>query len=262
MTEREVAVVTGASTGIGYQLAKCCAEDGYEVVICADEPKIEQAAERLREGGRRIEAVEADLGTTEGIERLWQAVRGRPVGALLANAGIGHQPGFLDGDFAEAKKVIDVNVTGSLALIHRIGRQMRERGKGRILITSSVVGEIPGSYMAPYAASKAFLENFSYALRDELKDTGVTVTCLMPGATETDFFDRAGMEDTPVGKQENKADPAKVARDGYEAMKKGQSGITSGFMNKVQTLFADILPEPLLAQMSRRMAKPVQEKDR
>lgn len=255
MAAGELAVVTGASTGIGYELAKCCAEDGYDLIVCANEPEIERAAEALRDSGRRVEAVVADLATEAGVETLVSAIGVRHVDALLANAGIGLGGAFLDQDFAEARKVVDLNVTGTLALVHRIGRRMRERNAGRILIVGSIAGFMPGSFHAVYNGTKAFLDNFSYALANELKESGVTVTCLMPGPTDTAFFARAHMEDTPVGRAD-KADPAKVARDGYEAMQKGETGEVSGFMNKVQAAFAGVIPEKVVAEMHRRMAEP------
>lgn len=256
MAFRPLAIVTGASTGIGLELAKCCAEDGYDLLICADEPEIEAAAEQLKSHGGWVQAVQADLGTQEGVDKLVATIGAKPVEALLANAGRGLGDSFLDQDFEKAKDVVDVNVTGTISLIHQIGRQMRERNQGKILITGSIAGHIPGSFAAVYNGTKAFLDSFSWALRNELKDTKVTVTCLMPGATETEFFERADMMDTPVGKDDSKADPAKVAKDGYEAMKKGEAGVVSGFMNKLQVMFAGVIPESVLAQMHRRMAEP------
>lgn len=253
MADRKLAVVTGASTGIGLELARCCAEDGYALVIAANEPGIHVAAETLREYGVPVEAVEADLGSKAGIDALTDTIGERSVAALIANAGRGLGEPFLDQDFWEAKALIDLNLTGTLLLIQRIGRRMRERNSGRILITGSIAGFMPGSHQAVYNATKAFLDSFSYALRNELQDSEVTVTCLMPGPTETEFFARAGMEDTPVG-QSDKADPAKVARDGYSAMHKGEAGIVSGLMNKVQAAFSDIIPDKVLAEMHRRMA--------
>lgn len=256
MTANPFAVVTGASTGIGFELAKCCAADGYDLLICADEARIEEAARALRRDGAQVEALVADLGTPEGVERLMTAIGDRPVDALLANAGRGLGHAFLDQDLARAQEVIDVNVTGTVTLIHRAGRRMRERNAGKILITGSIAGFIPGSFQAVYNASKAFLDSFSWALRNELKETGVSVTCLMPGPTDTEFFERADMEATPVGSSDSKDDPAMVARQGYEAMQKGASGVTTGFMNKVQATFAGLIPDGVLAEMHRRMAEP------
>ena len=256
MAFRPLAVVTGASTGIGFELARLCAEDGHDLVICADEAEIAQAAEQLKAHGGWVQPVQADLATTEGVDALVAALGNRPVDALLANAGTGLGGAFLDQDIATARHVIDTNITGTIDLIQRVGRAMRERNQGRILINGSIAAFIPGSFNAVYNGTKAFIDSFSWALRNELKDTEVTVTCLMPGATDTPFFARAGMEDTPVGKDEHKADPAKVARDGYKAMKDGDDGVVSGFMNKLQATFAGVIPDSVLAQMHRKMAEP------
>lgn len=250
-----LAVVTGASSGIGLELARCCGEDGYRLLICSDTDEIAEAGRDLRGGGAEVEVVQADLATQEGVERLLGAIGERPVEALLANAGIGLGDGFLDQDLERARRVVDLNIIGTISLIQPIGRRMRSAGRGRILITGSIAGFLPGSFQAVYNGTKAFLDSFSMALRNELKDSGVTVTCLMPGATETDFFETAEMLDTKVG-QADKADPADVARQGYKAMTNGESGVVTGFMNKVQTAFSGIIPDTILAQMHRRMAEP------
>jgi short-subunit dehydrogenase len=252
---RSYALVTGASTGIGYELAKQCAENGFDLLIAAHEPEIHRAAEKLRASGVTVEAVEADLATTEGVDQLYRAAQGRKVDALLANAGRGLGDAFLDQDFEEIRYVIDTNITGTLRLIQKVGRDMRARGEGRILITGSVAGFIPGAFQAVYNGTKAFLDSFSFALRNELKDSGVTVTCLMPGPTETEFFARAGLEDTKVGAEE-KADPAKVAQDGFEAMMNGEGQIVSGWQNKIQVALAHIAPAGMLAEQHRKMAEP------
>ena len=196
---RSLAVVTGASSGIGFYLAKECAENGYDLLIAADSTELEQAAEKLRSFGANVQTVETDLATIEGVDELYEASNGRAVDVLMANAGHGLGHAFLDQDFEEARHVIDTNVTGTVYLVHKIGRDMRARRSGRILFTGSIAGFIPGTYHAVYNATKAFIDSFSFALRAELKDSGVTVTCLMPGATDTDFFARADMLDTKVG---------------------------------------------------------------
>lgn len=255
---RPLAVVTGASTGIGYELARCCIADGYDAIVCAEEPEIEVAAAGLRQvgDGAVVEAVLADLATEAGIEKLVAVIGDRPVDALFANAGVGLGDAFLDQDLRAAENVVNLNVNGTIALVHILGRRMRDRGRGRTLITGSIADFLPGSFQAVYNGTKAFLDSFSMALRNELKDSGVTVTCLMPGPTETEFFARADMLDTPVGRSDSKADPADVARQGYEAMKAGRSGVVTGFMNKVQTVFAGIIPDTVLAEMHRRTAEP------
>src|SRR3954466_2892489 len=242
MPANQLAVVTGASTGIGLELARCCAQGGFNLVIAADEPEIERVAVDPRRRGPGAEGVEADLATTEGVDKLCAAVGDRPIDALLANAGVGLGKAFLDQDFARIKHLVDTNITGTLYLIHRAGNEMLRRNSGRILITGSIAGFTPGSFQAVYNASKAFLDSFSFALREELRDSGVTVTCLMPGATETEFFRRAGMLDTKVGTEE-KDDPADVAKDGYEAMMAGEGGVVSGLHNKMQVASSRIIPD-------------------
>jgi short-subunit dehydrogenase len=251
----QLAVVTGASTGIGLELARCCAEAGFDLVIAADEPEIETAAASLRGIGVRVDAVQTNLGTIEGVDRLWAATLGRPVDALLANAGRGLGHAFLDQDFRRVRAVIDTNVTGTVYLIHKIGNDMRNRNSGRILITGSIAGFIPGSFQAVYNGSKAFLNSFSFALREELKDTRVTVTCLMPSATETEFFRRADMLDTKVGAAQ-KDDPATVAKNGFDAMMRGAGDIVSGLHNKLQSAVANVTPAATLAKQHRRKAAP------
>lgn len=254
-TTRPFAIVTGASTGIGYELARECAEHGYDLLIAADEARVDAAAEYLRTFGGEVRAVEADLATLEGVDALCAAAQGRPVDALLANAGHGLGHAFLDQDFDAVRHVIDTNITGTIYLIQKIGREMRGRGAGRILITGSVAGYMPGSFHAVYNGTKAFIDSFSYALRNELKDSGVTVTCLMPGATETEFFKRADLTDTQVGQAE-KDDPADVAKVGFDAMLNGEADVVAGFKNKVQTTIANVTPNEVLAEMHRKQAEP------
>ena len=249
------AVVTGASTGIGYELAKQCRDNGFDVLIAAHEPAIEDAAAKLRGAGGTVEAVQADLSSTEGVDKLNAAAKGRPIAALLANAGRGLGHGFLDQNVADWRNVIDTNCTGTLLLLHKVGKDMRAAGSGRILITGSIAGFMPGTYQAVYNATKAFLDSFSFALRHELSNTGVSVTCLMPGATETDFFERAEMMDTKVG-QAKKDDPAMVAEVGFKAMMNGEGDVVAGWHNKLQAAIAHIAPAGLLAEAHRKMAEP------
>ena len=258
--QNNLAVVTGASTGIGYDLAECCAKDGFDLVIAADEPEIENAAENLRRHGTQVTAVQANLDSQAGVEKLLAAIGDKPVGALLANAGRGLGEAFLDQDWEEVRRVIDTNITGTVYLIHKIGKRMRDQGSGRILITGSIAGFMPGSFQAVYNATKAFLDSFSIAIRNEMKDTGVTVTCLMPGATETEFFARAHMEDTKVGAAK-KDDPAEVARAGYDAMMNGEADIITGFKNKMQVAASRFIPATRLAEQHRKMAAPGTAKD-
>jgi len=252
---RQLAVVTGASAGIGYELAKICAENGYDLVVAADQPEINKAAEAFRALGAAVDSVEADLATLEGVDKLYAATKGRQVDALLANAGHGLGHAFLDQNFDDVRHVIDTNITGTIYLLQKVGKDMRARGQGRILITGSIAGFMPGTYQAVYNGSKAFIDSFSFALRAELKDTGVTVTCLMPGATETEFFERADMLDTKVGQSE-KDDPADVAKTGFDAMMRGDGDVVSGWKNKIMSAVATVTPSGVLAEQHRKMAEP------
>src|SRR5438270_2452934 len=229
---RPLAVVTGASSGIGYYLAKECAENGFDLLIAADDPKINDVARDFRSSGTLVDAIESDLATTQGVDEVVFAINSRSVKALMANAGHGLGHAFLDQDFEEARHVIDTNVIGTVYLVHRIGRDMRTRGRGKILFTGSIAGFMPGTYQAVYNATKAFIDSFSFAFRAELKDSGVSVTCLMPGATDTDFFARADMLDTKVGTGK-KDDPADVAKAGFKAMMEGKGDVVTGLKNKL-----------------------------
>ena len=255
MGNGKLAIVTGASTGIGFELAHIAAREGYDLLVVADEPLIDAAAGDFRQYGTQVTPVEADLATFEGNDRLLAAANGRAIELLLANAGRGLGRAFLDQDVRDWKRVIDTNVLGTTYLLHKIGRQMRERNAGRILITGSIAGLMPGSYQAVYNATKAYLDSFSYALREEMRGTEVSVTVLMPGATETEFFERADLMDTKVGTQE-KDDPAKVAQDGWDAMMSGAGHIVSGWKNKLQAAMSHVMPDSTLAKLHSNMAEP------
>ena len=252
-----LAIVTGASSGIGLELAKLAADDGYDLIIAADEPEIEEAARRLEGMGVKVRAVQADLATIEGVDQLYEAAKEatQPVEVLIANAGRGLGHGFLDQDFAAAKRVVDTNIVGTIYLVQKVGQDMRSANKGKILLTGSIAGFMPGTFQAVYNGTKAFVNSFAFALRNELKDTEVTVTCLMPGATETRFFERADMLDTRVGRQE-KDDAADVARTGWDAMLRGDGDIVSGLKNKIQSAIANVTPAGMLAEQHRKMAEP------
>jgi len=253
--QRPLAIVTGASSGIGFELALLAAQDGYDLVIGADSPRIVEVGERFRSLGAQVEFVETDLSTIQGNNHLLAAAQGRPIDLLFANAGHGLGRAFLEQDFEAIRHVIDTNITGTLYLLHRVGRIMREQRTGRILITGSIAGFIPGTYQAAYNGTKAFIDSFALALRAEVKGSGVTVTNLMPGLTETDFFRRADLLDTKVGTAVKQ--PAdQVARIGYQAMLRGEAQVVAGWKNKLQTMMAGITPSTLLAERHRTQAEP------
>jgi len=255
MPQRQLAVVTGASSGIGFELAQLCARDGYDLVIAADEPDIEEVASQLKKHDVKVDWVECDLAREEGVEELLDAIGRRHVDVLMANAGHGLGHAFLDQEFSDILHVIDTNITGTVFLIHRVGQRMKQHGAGKILITGSIAGFIPGAYQAVYNASKAFLDSFAFALRAEVAESGITVTCLMPGATETEFFERADLTDTEIG-QAKKDDPADVARQGYDAMRRGDGDVVTGWYNKLQTAIANVTPAGMLARQHAKQAAP------
>jgi short-subunit dehydrogenase len=252
---RPLAVVTGASSGIGLELALRCANEGFDLVIAADRP-LDQAVNALRARGAAVEALRVDLATAEGVQWVYEALGGRPVDVLIANAGHGLGRGFLDQEFRDARHVVDTNITGTIFLIHKIGNDMRQAGRGRILITGSIAGLMPGTFQAVYNGTKAFIDSFSWALRNELKDSGVTVTCLMPGITDTEFFERADLMDTQVGTSDRKMDPAEVAKIGFKAMMDGEGDVITGLKNKLQAAMANVTPASVLAEQHRKVAKP------
>lgn len=251
------AIITGASTGIGFALAHIAADEGYDLLVVADEPLIDAAAADLRAKGIDVRSIEADLATMEGVDRLIEAANGRRVDVLCANAGVGTGGPFLDQEVIKWRRAIDTNVTGTLYLLQTVLRDMVARNDGRILVTGSIADYIPGTFNAVYNGTKALVDNVTEAIRNEIKDAeGVTLTTLMPGPTDTEFFARADLLDTDVGQDPKKADPAKVARDGWDAMMAGKGHIVSGWKNKAQVAAARVVPQAVLAEQHRKMAEP------
>jgi uncharacterized protein len=252
------AVVTGASSGIGYELARQFAEHGFDLLVTSETERIDEAAERLRALGAQVESVRADLATYEGVESLYERIRraGRPIDAIAINAGVGVGGPFVENDLDAELNLIALNVTSVVHLTKRVVKDMVARDEGRILFTASIAAEGPAPFEAVYAASKAFVLSFAEALRNELKDTSVVVTALQPGATETNFFHRAGMEDTKVGAG-RKSDPADVAREGFEALMAGKDHVVSAMLKeKAMVAAGQVAPETLKAEQHRKLSEP------
>jgi short-subunit dehydrogenase len=267
---KPLAVVTGASSGIGYALARQFALHQHDLLICAEDQgglvEARQALVGIGVGDPcQVEICQADLRRREGVEALYRAIQGldRPVDVLCANAGVG-----VGGDFAretdlEAElDMIQLNVTSQVHLVKLVLRDMLERNRGRILITSSVAGVLPGPREAVYAGTKAFLHSFAEAIRNELKDTGITVTALLPGPTETNYFHRAGLDDTKVGRSEHKDDPADVAREAYEALMAGRDHVVTGARNKLQVGMSGVRPDTAKAAVHGQMTTPADREGR
>src|SRR5215213_2824745 len=255
----KLALVTGASSGIGFELARLFADDGYEVVVAADDDGIHAGAEKLASTGAQVRAVQVDLRDPDGVERLYRAATegGRHVSAAALNAGTGRGGAFLEGDLEGDFNIIDLNVRSTVHLSKLVLRDMAARGAGKVLYTSSVEAQMPGSLQSMYAASKSFIQSFAEALHDEMRNTGVTVTSLMPGPTDTNFFARAGMASTVVGRMP-KDDPGKVARQGYDAMMRGdRKVVAASLLSKSMGLANRFLPDSVKAVATRLISQPV-----
>ncbi|GAA4931937.1 SDR family NAD(P)-dependent oxidoreductase [Streptomyces coeruleoprunus] len=256
---KPLAVVTGASTGIGYELARQFAVHGFDLVVCADERRLETAAGELRRLGAEVVAVRADLALYDGVEQLHQAVAAtrRPLVAAALNAGVSTGGAFLATDLADQARILDLNIASTVHLAHRLLPAMVDVGEGRLLITSSIAAHVPGPYQVVYNASKAFLLSFAEALRDELRGTGVTVTALLPGATDTAFFRRAGIQDTLLGLGD-KDDPALVAAQGFAALMRGRGTVFAGSLrSRLGGYAARVLPHALTVPAYRRRSRPL-----
>lgn len=254
-----LAVITGASSGIGRALARRCAEHGFDLVVAADEGLIKAAARELRAAGAdHVTAVRTDLATREGVEELHAAVVAteRPVEALLLNAGVGTGGAFTDVPLADDLRVVDVNVRSTVHLAKLLVPGMVERGQGRVLVTASIAAGLPGVFQSTYNASKAFDLSFALALREELRDSGVTVTALLPGPTDTPFFARNAMDDTRIATGP-KDDPEDVADAGFKGMLEGEERVVaSSLLTKVEHLGARFLPDGAKASLHRIMSAP------
>lgn len=259
MVDARLALVTGASSGIGFELARIFAENGYDLVVAADSDKINDVPQRLADTGASVQAVQVDLRTPGGVEHLYQSTvaGGRVLAAAALNAGVGRGDMFLKTELEDDLSVIDLNVRSTAHLAKLVLRDMANRGEGKVLFTSSVASMMPGSYQTVYNASKSFVQSFAEALQDELRDSGITITSLMPGPVDTNFFHRAKMDETPVGKM-SKDDPADVARQGFEALMRGDKKVVAASpLSKVMGTVSRVLPDSVKAAGSRLISVPL-----
>ena len=255
---RHLALVTGASSGIGLELARQFAQHDFDLIVCAEDEELAAAAAELQAHGTSVEAVRADLTTDDGVDELWTRVTatGRPLDAAALNAGRGQGGKFAEQRLEDILAIIDLNVRGTTHLAKHVVDKMVAQEEGRILITSSIASTMPGAGQAVYNASKSFDQALALALRQELADTGVTVTSLMPGPTDTEFFERADLEDTKLAESATD-DPADVARQGFDALMAGKErAVSASVSTKAQGRFSRLLPDRAKAVMHRRMAVP------
>jgi short-subunit dehydrogenase len=259
-----LALVTGASSGIGLSLARELGGRGYDLLVCSAGDRLEDAAAELRALGVEVIVVQADLATHEGVDQLWQEIQGvgRPIDVACLNAGVGVGGLFLKTDLEEELNMVELNCTGTVHLAKHVVRHMVSLGAGKILFTASIAGEMVAPREAVYAATKAFVLSFAHSVRYELRDTGVTVTALQPGPTDTDFFHRAGMDDTEVGqKGKEESRPDDVAKQGVEALLAGKEHVyAASFKTKMEGMLANVIPGDAKAAMHEKMAKPIGEK--
>jgi short-subunit dehydrogenase len=260
----KLALVTGASNGIGYWLAKDLARRGYDLVVCSAGERLESAADDLSGLGTEVRVISADLATREGVEKLWDSVMGlgRPLDVACINAGIGVGGLFAETNLDTELKMVELNCVGVVHLAKYVVKHMLELNAGKILITSSIAGEMVAPREAVYAATKAFDLSFAHSLRYELRDTGVSVTALQPGPTDTDFFHRAGMDNTKTGSEgKHESQPEDVARQGLDALFEGKDHVyAASFKTKMEGMLANAVPGSIKGAMHEKMAKPLNEK--
>ena len=255
---RPLAVVTGASSGIGYELAKVFAKNGFDLLVTAEDGGIADAGNAFRTIGVNVETFQVDLAIDEGVDRLYQKIKslGQHVHSIAINAGVGVGGEFVKTDLKKEMEMVKLNIISTMHLAKHVLRDMVEHGSGRILFTSSLAAEMPGPYYAVYAATKAFIQSFSEAVRIEVKDSGVVVTALQPGATDTNFFKRADMLDTKAGRGK-KDSAADVAQEGYDALMAGKDHVVAGsLMNKIQAGVGKIVSESQGAALQGQNTKP------
>jgi short-subunit dehydrogenase len=259
-SSKPLAAVTGASSGIGFELARQFARHGHDLVVCADDIGVTAAAQTFELEGASVRAIKLDLRTSEGVERFYEEIRaaGVPLEAIAINAGVGVSGDFArETDLREELAMIHLNVVSTVHLAKLAAADMVAEGRGRILITSSIAGLMPAPLSAVYAATKAFDFSLAQSLHHELKGTGVSVTALIPGPTDTEFFARAGMEDTRTAREAEKNAPADVARQAYDALMAGKARVygASSLATKLQAAMARFIPPTLTAELHRRNAE-------
>lgn len=263
--QSEHVLITGGTSGIGYQLARIFAEDGYDLILVArDQSELDRVKSELETKDVHVHTIAKDLFYPQAAEELYNEIkeRGLNVGVLVNDAGQGQYGLFVEGDIERYIDIIQLNIISLTVLTHKFLKDMVARNSGKILQLASIASETPGPYQAVYHATKAYVLSLTEALINEVKDTAVTITALQPGATNTDFFRKADMLESKIVEDPSKlSDPAEVARDGYEALMKGDDKVVSGFKNKVMTTMSNVMPDTMVAEQMRKMQEPREKKE-
>jgi uncharacterized protein len=263
MEERTYTLITGGTKGIGYELAKIFAYNGHNLILVArDENNLNQTARELKALGVEVITISKDLFIKESPFELYDDIkeRGLLVDILVNDAGQGQYGEFAETDIYRELDIIQLNISSLVVLTKLFLQEMLQRGTGRILNLSSIASKAPGPWQSVYHGTKAFVQSFTEAVRNEVKDSGVTLTALLPGATDTEFFKTAEMEDSKVVQDGKLDDPVKVAKDGYDALMRGDDMVISGFMNKVNVAMSNMMPDSAAAASMNKKQAPANEK--
>ncbi|MDJ1471847.1 SDR family oxidoreductase [Cytophagaceae bacterium DM2B3-1] len=261
-TENKYVLITGATSGIGYELAKLFAKDHYNLVIVSrDQQELENKAQEFRQLGIDVVPIAKDLFNRDAAFSLYEDVKNRniQVDILVNDAGQGIYGKFQDTDINRELAVIDLNIASVVILTKCFLKDMIQRNSGKILNLASIASKTPGPWQSVYHGTKAFVLSFSEAIREELKETNITVTALLPGATDTDFFNKADMVSSKIVQEGKLSDPADVAKDGYEALMSGDDKVISGLKNKVQIGMSNIMPDSAVAHQMNEQQKPASQ---
>jgi short-subunit dehydrogenase len=260
--QTKTALITGGTSGIGKELAKLFAQDGYNLIIVArDQSELDSTETELQALGVQVSTISKDLSKMEEAFALCQEVT-QQVDVLVNDAAQGVYGLFMDNDIERELDIVHLNICATVILTKHFAQQMASRGEGKVLNLGSIASKLPGPWQAVYHGTKAFVYSFTMAIRQEMKDSGVTFTTLMPGVTDTDFFNKAGMNESRIVQDKDAmSNPADVAKDGYEALMAGDDYVISGFKNKVMVGSANLMPDSAVTKMMDEQQKPVEHED-
>ncbi|KQR71180.1 SDR family oxidoreductase [Pedobacter sp. Leaf176] len=261
---KHFALITGATSGIGLELAKLFAKDKFNLVIVArNEADLERTASMLKMEGIEVITFSKDLFLPDAASELYEDLKSQniQIDVLVNDAGQGVYGKFIETELNRELDIIQLNIASLVTLTKLYVKEMVARNSGKILNVASIAGKAPGPYQAVYHGTKAFVHSFSESVRNEVKDSAVTITSLLPGPTDTDFFNKADMQDSKIVQEGQLADPAGVAKDGYEAMMAGDDMVVSGMKNKIMVTLGNITPDSMQAEQMAKMQEPVRDKD-